>query len=213
MDGKSSGLVLCEKPYTGGVIPTKLTDRSRMGNDGVWTNVTAVQLPSGLWVNSFDGTAYISTCLPLFPVYYMNRELTIHWWAKRSDTGNTDYCFGFSTTNAGLSIVLTSGARLTAESSVNGNVTTSTIITSNTEWHSYDITIAGLNIYFCQDSVAVGSDTFPSVAGQYFAINRIGAGLSMYFTGQQAIHRIYNRALSPAEIRAIFTQERAFFGV
>ncbi len=53
----STGRVLWDKPYSGSVTPTKLTDRSRMGNDGVWTSVTAKQLPSGLWVETFNGTS------------------------------------------------------------------------------------------------------------------------------------------------------------
>lgn len=53
---RSSGLVFGEK-LSIGVEPTNLPDRSRYGNDGTYTSITDVQLPSGLWVRSIDGSS------------------------------------------------------------------------------------------------------------------------------------------------------------
>lgn len=53
---KSTGLVLGEKPSVG-IEPTRLPDRSRFGNHGTYTNITDVQLPSGLWVRECNGTS------------------------------------------------------------------------------------------------------------------------------------------------------------
>ncbi len=53
---KSTGLVFAEKPSIG-IEPTRLYDRSRFGNHGTYTDITDVQLPSGLWVRGFNGNS------------------------------------------------------------------------------------------------------------------------------------------------------------
>ena len=58
---KSTGLVFAEKPSIG-IEPTRLPDRSRWGNHGTYTNITDVQLPSGLWVRTFNGSSSIIDC-------------------------------------------------------------------------------------------------------------------------------------------------------
>lgn len=58
---KSTGLVFAEKPSIG-VEPTRLPDRSRWGKHGTYTNITDVQLPSGLWIRRFNGSSSIVTC-------------------------------------------------------------------------------------------------------------------------------------------------------
>jgi len=58
---KSIGLVFAEKPSIG-IEPTRLFDRSRFGNHGTYTDITDVQLPSGLWVRTFNGSSSIIDC-------------------------------------------------------------------------------------------------------------------------------------------------------
>lgn len=58
---KSTGLVFAEKPSIG-VEPTRLYDRSRFGNHGTYTDIVDKQLPSGLWVRTFDGSTSLIDC-------------------------------------------------------------------------------------------------------------------------------------------------------
>ncbi|GAI10844.1 unnamed protein product, partial [marine sediment metagenome] len=53
---KSTGIVFAEKPSIG-IEPTRLPDRSRWGNHGTYTDITDKQLPSGLWVRTFNGSS------------------------------------------------------------------------------------------------------------------------------------------------------------
>uniref|UniRef100_A0A6M3LV68 Putative lectin/glucanase superfamily protein n=1 Tax=viral metagenome TaxID=1070528 RepID=A0A6M3LV68_9ZZZZ len=57
---KSTGLVF-EAETSRGTEPSSATleDKSRNKNHGTMTNVTYTQLDSGLWVQDYDGTAYI----------------------------------------------------------------------------------------------------------------------------------------------------------
>lgn len=56
------GLVLDVANQLGGAMPSVVTlhDFSRFGNHGTMTNVTWIQLPTGLWVMEFDGTADVN---------------------------------------------------------------------------------------------------------------------------------------------------------
>lgn len=55
---KTTGLVLKSRDYRTIVEPpAALEDESRFRNDGVFTNVTWVRLPSGLWVMEFNGSS------------------------------------------------------------------------------------------------------------------------------------------------------------
>lgn len=58
-DTKCTGLVLTAAKQLGGPEPSIVTlaDRSRYSLSGVMTNVTHVQLPSGLWVMEFNGAS------------------------------------------------------------------------------------------------------------------------------------------------------------
>ncbi len=58
---KSTGLVFAEKPSIG-IEPTRLPDASRFGNHGTYANITDKQLPSGLWVRTFNGSSSIIDC-------------------------------------------------------------------------------------------------------------------------------------------------------
>jgi len=58
---KSTGLAFAEKPSIG-IEPTRLPDRSRFGNHGTYTDIVDKQLPSGLWVRTFNGSTSIIDC-------------------------------------------------------------------------------------------------------------------------------------------------------
>lgn len=58
---KSTGIVFAEKPSIG-IEPTNLPDMSRYGNHGAYANITDKQLPSGLWVRTFNGSTSIIDC-------------------------------------------------------------------------------------------------------------------------------------------------------
>ena len=187
MDGQSSGLVLCEKPYTGSVTPTKLTDRSRFGNDGVWTDVTAVQLPSGLWVSTYNG----ATSKIAIGDTAQNIQ-TVCVWVYPDDI----------TTR---SIVDLDGGTHSIEMDGSGDLTatgwTSPIFYTGAVAAAVAITISGWNF--------IAITTATSFAGSNVTLGDEAS----FFDGDAVLWRAYNRALSPAEIRAIFTQERSFFGV
>ena len=187
MFGESSGLVLCEKPSIGSVAPTKLTDRSRFGNDGTWTAITAKQLPSGLWVSTYNGTT------SKIAIGNIGQNIqTVCAWIYPDDI----------TTR---SIVDLDGGTHSIEMDGSGDITatgwTSPTFYTDAVAAAVAITLSGWNFIavttatpFAGSSVTLGDE-------------------ASFFDGDSGIWKIYNRALSAGEILQRFNQERHLFGV
>ena len=218
MNGKSSGCVLCENPYTGAITPTKLTDRSRFGNDGVFSNITQVQLPSGLWVYSCNGSN--SAILPGKTMQELGcyKDFTYYVWCKTAIIGSTRYMMGTSIagganmcdlgqTSAGNYVFYVNtgaGAAITLSSSVPAMVWRQVVGT-------YDGTNQSIYVNGLFDNSSGNTGMLDTTAN--YALGQPGEYVGLWFSGLLAIPRILNRALSPAEIRTSFQNERAFFGV
>lgn len=223
---KSTGLVLAEKPSIG-IEPTRLPDRSRFGNHGTHTDITMVRLPSGLWVRDCDGSNNNIDCFSdesLSNIYLPYRTLLV-WAYTRSDGGNdggrffdkqSGYNFGVgSETGEGVLIDAT-----VEQATTPANAITSTRLTLIT-WHQVVAVYNRLGTYHIEiyiDGVvqALGTDTpgvgaLSSDVGQGLVLTN--DGLNFPFDGLLGLFKLYNYALTPAQIRAIFQAERHWFGV
>ena len=89
--GKTSGLVLDERAYTGLVAPAAaFEDKSRFGNDGTHTAITWVQQDSGLWVRSFNGSTS-KVVIGNTTSLQITSTFSVKAWGKTSDTGTLQY--------------------------------------------------------------------------------------------------------------------------
>lgn len=214
----STGRVLWDKPYAGSTTPTKLTDRSRFGNDGVWTDVTAKQLPSGLWVNTFNGSTSQIVCGTL-GIDYDATSWAISTWANLiGDQGETRgilhnragagaaswWTFGVNTSNT-LAIERTGGV-----------TTTDPFEPFEQGWQMYTVRVVnGTDIKVFRNGVLTAID-FTSAEDIGDNTNDIRIGMwsgGNAWKGDIGLTRGYNRAPSDGEILTIYNQEKHWFGV
>ena len=184
---KSTGLVLWDKPYTGSITPTSLVDRSRFGNDGVWTSGTALQLPSGLWVVTYDGSA---TKIAIGDTGQNAQSVCA--WIRPSDV----------TTR---SIIDLDGGTHSIEIDGSGDITA-------TGWASPIFYTAAVAAAVAQ-TVNVWNFIAVTTTTAFAADNVTLGNEASYFIGDAGLWKIYNRVLTPAQIRTIYNSERRFFGV
>ena len=218
MNGKSSGCVLCENPYTGIITPTKLTDRSRFGNDGAWTNVIAVQLPSGLWVRQYNGTAKVDLGSNVSLENYTAKTVLL-WVKPAAYTGDTRWIYdgGYYDNPYGDMITLKNSAN---EYSLHLRNTDATVASKLDIAYIPDVWIQigyswnGATWFSVENGVATENGAAVGTLGCSEHSNVLGArnGVASY-TGYDSLLDICNRALSAGEILQRFNQERHFFGV
>ena len=214
----TKGLVLAERPHIGNTAPTTFEDTSRFGNDGVETAITKVQLASGLWVNSFNGsTSQIVT--PQSNSLRLQDTFTWLLWAKAIDAGVITnpgiIASGIEGTDSFLSIEndrLEVFISATGFTRVNGAITVLDGV-----WTfcgvTFDNSLGSANIKLYVNAVAdvTGNETDDLSHDNNTVL--LGRYSIQYFGGQGALAKSYNRALSPQEIADIFESERRFFGV
>lgn len=225
---KAAGYALKERAYIGGVEPPDaFEDESRFGNDGIHTDVTWVQLPSGLWVRDCDGSLNNIDCgsdESLSNIHLPYRTLLV-WAYTRSDGGNdggrffdkqSGYTFGVgSETVAGVLIDAT-----VEQATTPANAITSTRLTLIT-WHQVVAVYNRLGTYHIEiyiDGVvqALGTDTpgvgaLSSDVGQGLVLTN--DGLNLPFDGLLGLFKLYNYALTEGQIASFYQAERHWFGV
>ena len=210
-----------------GAEPSKLTDKSGCGNDGVYTNITDVQLASGLWTWDFNGTSSIINCGQDTSLN-ITGSLSVAFWANwdadnvsytiigREDAADDRswYCRKYLSDPLGFV--------------VSGNGTTfaewvSATIPAKDTWHFIVMvyTAGGtptMAIYLngVDDGGSLLAGTIPTSIVDVADIDLtlgVRRGTTELYDGALALPRIFPSALSPATITKMYNMERAYFNV
>lgn len=216
---RTSGLVLDEKPQVSSVTPTRLYDQSRYGNHGTWTAITPVRLPSGLWVNSFNGTtSYIQipdsnilqpliisvfAWVNLTSLAAVSQAILSKWGA----VGNMSWMLNIDTGTQTLNIVISRDGT--------ANLAASQNYTPLAGWNFCAGVFNGVNEVAYVNAVPGGAQGCVGTIFQSTANVQIGAedGWAFPILGMIALSRVYKYALTASQIFTIYQAERGFFGV
>ena len=217
---KSTGYMLKEKAYVGGVAPPDtFEDESRFGNDGTHTNITWVKLPSGLWVRSFNGSSSVITLGSDKELDFTSEDFSVSFWVQQELTpDDSGYIFARGTYNVeGWHLWWWQpGEELQFYTNQGGGVQSSTMdMPSDGLWRYIVLTRSGASAIFYENAVDVtkvsGSHTDPVSVSVAPTIGFLSGG--DYFGGQINLLKILKYALSAEQVGAIFQNERHFFGV
>ena len=216
--GKTTGCVLRDRAYAGLITPTKLTDKSRWGNDGVYTAITDVQLPSGLWVRQGDGSTSITT-IPLTSSLTFNRAITIAAWINTT----VDQACGTIGTWAAAGGNRRNGYKLYQEATprfavgITLNYQDRIVLAATPAvgtWYHLVGRHDGTNLHLYLNGevgatpVAGTQNPWNAPSGEFYA----DRGYDGYHNGYTALCKIWNYALTPAQIRVIYQSEKHWFG-
>ena len=230
---KSTGIVFKSRKYRTAVAPPAviLEDESRWGNDGAFLGPGEpdwVQLPSGLWVKSFDGTNdYIDFGNPLFT---RNQKGAFSvWFNTNSEDQQTLFAFTKPATgptdefrfellaSQRVNFILYQGA-VTGEgytavaSFILGNWYQTVLTSDGTTTTIYlnggapALTKTGVDGLWLGDA-SIEADTLS------LGINRRLANFLAPYSGLMSSPKFYEYALTPAERDTHYQAERRYFGV
>ena len=146
------------------------------------------------------------------PTAFQLQNLTVEAWIKRADASQVSQgspaagIFGGGAGSYSLSI-LPNGQLVFGKVALSNVYSTTTV--KDTNWHHVAVTREGANVSFYLDGAAAGTATYAAVFefGTPFAIGSLGTPfLPYYYTFLGLIDEVglYNRALSGAEIGAIY---------
>ena len=224
---KTKGLVLDSRSYKGTVMPPlALEDDSRFGNDGVFTNVTWVRLPSGLWVMSFNGATSIVNCGSNISLSsYVMGVFSFESWVYANSDGEI---------NAGrvfhkepgylLALINETGAGCLLETLVDLSITDAHFLSSTRltvgAWHYLVMVYNRLGTKYVEVYLDGEATAGAATQGVGTLIDDTAAVLCLgnrvagdrTFDGEISMPRIYSYALTPAQIYAHFQAERRLFG-
>lgn len=213
---KTSGLVLSDQGVLGSVAPTYLRDSSRYGNDGVFTDITMVQLPSGLWVIAYNGATSIVNCGTL--ILPLATQMTLEAWVYWLDDGaNTVFNRDISGGDRGFYLQRFADGKiryLCSEDGIQAQYFNSTNAVSRDVWQHW----AGVLECGTDFTVYVNGSSIPGavVGGVPTVINLpvtdllIGTATAY---GYIALPQIYNYALSLIQVQERYESTRWYFGV
>jgi hypothetical protein len=145
------------------------------------------------------------------PAAFQLQDFTIEAWIKRADAGavsqNAPGAAIFAGGTGSYSLAIETTGQLSFGQVGVSKVTSAATVT-DTAWHHVAVTKAGAGVNFYIDGDAAGSASY-SAAFYFntpFAIGSLGAtvGVNYTFWGQIDELGLYNRAVSGAEISAIF---------
>lgn len=205
---KATGIVLDVARQRGGATPSTVTlhDHSRFGNDGVWTDCSYTQLPSGLWVPVFGHTV-VAVCGSVltsgdwtFSAWANSiiQDLTVHHISSFS--GANGVYFGGLTAPYENQWGFCDGVYRVADSTVISGA-----------WYHFCVTKTGTTYAFYLNGVYDGGGVYNAI---YPSSLRIGDRNGIYYFNGYISHvKLNSYALTPAQIRAKFTATRRLFGV
>lgn len=223
------GCVLSLSGLPGG--GSKIYDRSPYGNIGTITGATWVRLPSGLWCLSFDGDDdYVDCGSPA--AFDLTGEFSLEAWVYTRD--NTLAGQGVLMKDRAASDHRAYGLKFYGDDlyfSVFSEKSGTDYFSmqwadqmSNNTWHhvvgTWDggLTTASLGMYI--NGVSGGT---PQEIGDFVALEAVPDPLvigyrkrptpDQFLNGMVALPRVYNRALSAAEVQHHFSQGKHLFGV
>ena len=193
-----------------------IRDLSGYNNHGTITGATRVRLPSGVWVNSFDGTddkismgapasLEITTAITLM-IWVNPTNVTENIWLMGKGDSDVSYSIRYNWNKFQLTIASMADADNYLQ------VATATINT----WYLYTGTFNGTNLSIYKNGGIVGTkDVTLRTIGVIAQTVNIGTthSASWDFTGKAGLARIFNTALSATQIAGIFNQERTLFGI
>jgi len=216
---KTSGLVLDDAPNVSPITPTLLTDKSRWGNDGAFTNVTMVQLPSKLWVYELDGANAYVDCGHDASINFISQPFSALIWLYPTDISGNPYVIGDGRSSVdGWNLWIIGGGNLLfrtnqtaatqTSNSLAGEIITNTwtLVGCTRDGASGRVYINGMDR---TDTIGVHID--PLATAQPVRIG-VENDLSQDFVGYVALPHIYSYALSAGQINQRYEATRRFFG-
>lgn len=185
-------------------------DSSGNGLDGAWNgNATSA---TGKFGNgtSYDGAGDYVTAGSTSD-YIFTSDFAISAWVKHSSTGNQVYLSKWTGAGGGAQWWLgyySSKYSFGQYTASDAKVVSGTLLNSGVWTHLVGVR-SGSNLYLYQDGVLTGQDTTVGGAtgssSSLLTIGNYNAGTgTWYLNGQLDEVRIYNRALSSAEIQALY---------
>ena len=211
--------------------PASLEDTSRYGNHGGFTDITQVRLPSGLWVMRFNGASSVIDIADA-PSFNITRALSVFAWVYHEDitegadfilskylngTNNREWNFYKAVGTGELSMEFGDPNDGTFE----GRQATDSVILANDTWYLVGFTFnAGTVIVYSNGLVAASAPVAGAIPITLYngtANVKVGAvnidAAANIWNGDIALPRIFNHALSPADIWNMWSKERWHFGV
>jgi len=219
--GKTTGIVLDVARQRGGATPSVVTlhDHSRFSNDGAMTNVTWVQLPSGLWVMNFNGATSFINC-GTSQSLEISGAITILAWVRPDNVAGSktiiDKRSGGVTEGYELRLNTDKLDMLLIEAGPATRQVTSASLVS-TAWQMIagvaDSALMTLYINGVLDANTLAWSGYMATGPVSLGIGKKVVAGGNPFAGLIALPRVHNYAYSAAQIYAHFQAERGFFGV
>lgn len=199
---------------------TTAYDNSGNGNNGGWAGTTIGNNGTyygggkvGIYAGDFDGsTDYVSTPTSNFPTG--NSSISISAWINYSGTSRQIfYIYGLGITNEGVYLEVNDTnscavGKLDVQLLGGGYNVCGPTIAAGT-WHYIAASYNGTQETLYVDGQLIGSATGspnPNIVNGYSDIGKYSGGLN--FSGLINDVRVYNRALSAAEIQALYNAEK-----
>lgn len=215
--------VLEEKQYVQTSAPANaLVDRSRFANNGTFSNVTWVQLPSGLQVMDFNGAdSYVE--IPDSPSMRMASGGTIKAWVFARSAGESSAGqiiskgTGYAGQN-GYHIYWQTPGNINTQINAGAETRTQTMTSPYSTWKHIAVvfSVSGRKIYVngVDSTFAGGAETAlpPDVAGVVRIGNYAGATdrtFDGYIGGVEMLSKVWTQA----DVTRSFTAERGLYGV
>ena len=166
---------------------------------------------------SFDGTNdYVSFTAYSYEISGLGKDLSISFWAKRTDNNDEAVVLGNSSSGSFKRLYFDSdGDRLYIESDLNGQEAYASV-TADTNWHHYVIASLGsaggaaatVAVYEDGSSLTVTNTNFGAHTTTDITLNRIGADVNTdgtkEFKGLLYQVAIFNKTLNDGQVTAIY---------
>jgi len=195
-----------------------IRDRSGLNNNGTITGATWARTGKGLWYLSFDGIDDYAT-IPAASSLEVETVGTLEVWTKADAPEDLGFLLGFNTGGAAADSRLSIENGGVWRARLSGGVTAQTISwsTVTTDWVHLLVTWDSTLVKLFTNGIQFGSNVtqtqIPELTGVNFIIAKNVYGGTWWYEGKVGVVRLYNRALTPAEIQNHYQQERHFFGV
>jgi len=208
------GLVFAERPHSGEVAPTTFEDMSGFGNDGALISITAVRLPSGLWVRSSSASSdiTITDAESLRPPLYV----TILFWIYQ-DSQNQNAGFvqkgGRGGVGCHYTIYTAADGDIFFGAALGGGWTSAEIFNDETfgVWEHYGVVYNGAAFIGYLNGTQKLSSAKSGVLAPTSDSNVLLMNDGQGTLGDMVLLKIWNRALSAEEIAEIYQSERHWF--
>jgi hypothetical protein len=198
----------CVGAWNPGLGPSGLVlrDQSGFGNHGTLTNGPTFSASQGKYAMSFDG---VDDLVDFGDNNVLNCtvSLTISMWAKRNGTsGGTYHAWvqRLSGATVGYQLYVTNSDNIVRF--YTNAVLASSYAMSDTNWHHLCVTNSSSTTSFFIDGIPYGSGSQSLVSVTAATAKTFGTFSTAKTNGFIDDARIYNRALSPQEIRTLATR-------